>query len=190
MNALSLPAIPSWENLHPLMVHFPLVLLTIAGVPLLLSLVWSKQRTTLLFITAIMFLAGTISAFLALSTGDAAEHAVKLSKEVHKLAHKHEEMAELTRNVFIVVTLLSVGLVIAAKKVGTGKKTKFVVIGSVLAVLGWAFGSLALANTGHLGATLVHEYGVHANLDNTISVNMEPPTPSAPATEGEKQGDH
>lgn len=185
MNPTSLPTLPTWENLHPLMVHFPLVLLTIAGVPLLMSLVWSKQRTTLLMIAAAMFVAGTIAAFLALATGDAAEHAANMSREIHCAAHKHEEMAELTRNVFIVESLLSVALAVAAMKIGTGPKAKFVVVGSVLAVLGWGFGSLALANTGHLGALLVHEYGVHANLDNSISSDNS--QTQAPAPSGEKR---
>lgn len=188
MNPISLPALPTWENLHPLMVHFPIVLLTIAGLPLLLSLFWGKQRTTLLFVAATLFATGAIAAFLALSTGEEAEHAAKgMSEAAHKLAHDHEEMAELTRNVFIVVTLVSIALAIAAMKIGTAAKAKFVLAGSVLAVLGWGFGSLALANTGHLGALLVHEYGIHANLDNA-ALSDSPPT-QTPVPSSEQQVD-
>lgn len=182
MNALSLPTLPTWDNLHPLIVHFPIVLLTIAGLPLLLSIVWHKQRTTMLFIAATLLVMGTIGAFLALSSGEASEHSIPMPREMRRFVHEHEEMAELTRNVFIVVTILTAGLSIAAFRIRTKPKAKFVVVGCVLMLLGYVFGALALANTGHLGALLVHKHGLHANLDNSVVPEAPSASGSSPST--------
>ena len=66
------PQIPSWDALHPLVIHFPIALLLIAPIFVLLGALLqpAKGRPYLLAATVLLLL-GTAGTFIAVETGEA-----------------------------------------------------------------------------------------------------------------------
>jgi len=62
------PPIPNWDALHPLIVHFPIVLLLVAPLFIVAALVASPARGRLFMISAlILMILGTASVYLAVA---------------------------------------------------------------------------------------------------------------------------
>lgn len=166
------PPMPSWEAAHPLVVHAPLTLLMLAWVPMLIGLADFKRRWVWMVAALLMLLVGTGLAFVAVMSGEATEEkALITSQVVERAVHEHEEMGEFARTMFVVATgvfVVVLGLGAGLKK-GKGR-TGAVVVGAVVFLGVYGYAATRLAWAGHLGAELVHGYGVRA-----------PMAPSAPA---------
>ena len=156
------PPMPSWDGLHPLIVHFPVALLLVAPLFVLLGLVWRAHRRGLFVAALLLMVLGTASAWIAVSTGEAAGKLADRSPEVDAVLGHHEELAESTRTIFTVLTLVFAGLVLAPVLLRreAGEVTTVVLAALFLAVYG--AGTLVLANTAHNGGRLVHELGVRS----------------------------
>lgn len=160
------PPIPSWEGLHPIVVHFPVALLLVSPLFVLLSLMCRKHRVPLAFAALLILLLGAGMAQMALMTGEAADEAAEragmLTKAAEAVLEDHEELAEKTRTVFALITL-GFGVLLAVTAVrGERFSHRAYVIGGAVVLVALAAGSIMLANTGHLGGRLVHEFGVRA----------------------------
>lgn len=111
------PTLPPWDAMHPIVVHFPIALLAVAPVMVLAGLLLRRHRTGLLLAAWLMMALGTAGAFVAVSTGEAAEDlAVGTAGSEAALSvvlHEHEELAETTRNIFTGLTL-AYGLLLCA----------------------------------------------------------------------------
>jgi uncharacterized membrane protein len=103
---------------------------------------------------------GTLGAFLATWSGEATEHAITMTEEIHRLVHEHEEAAELARNIFIGITAAFALLTLGVWKIERVRKLGGAAL--VLILLAQVAGTLVLANAGHLGGMLVHEHGLRA----------------------------
>lgn len=173
------PLPPDWDGFHPLIVHFPIGLLAVAPVLVFMGLLFSKHERGFNLAALALMLLGTGAAFLAVSTGDAAEDAASVSGAVHRVIHEHEEAAEFARNAFVVLTLafaIVAFLPVIAPKL---KRSARVVVTMVFLVL-YGGGLLPLMNAGHLGGQLVHTHGVRARLAvGAGSATPESQTPAA-----------
>ena len=161
---LGLPPLPPWSGAHPIIVHFPIALLSIAPVLVLLAIVARTYRLQFMVSALVLLAFGTLGAFLATWSGDATEHAIKMSREMHGLVHEHEEAAELARNIFIGITAAFAMLTLGVWKVERVRKLGAAAL--VLILLTQVGGALVLANAGHLGGMLVHEHGLRAPMGN------------------------
>lgn len=61
-------------NIHPILVHFPIALMTIYAIAELIRFQKVKDLAYWFYIKAFLLIAGTLTSFLALSTGETAEH--------------------------------------------------------------------------------------------------------------------
>lgn len=164
-----LPPIPPLEGLHPIVVHFPIGILLIAWLPMLIGVIDKKRRNTWLASAFMLLLVGTIAAFAAIFTGEATEEIVgPASQLVENAIHDHEEAAEMARNLFIVTTIVFLAVWLTWAKVNEKKKAPVAVAGGALIVASYTLASLALANAGHLGGVLVHQYGIQAPLGTSV----------------------
>lgn len=162
---LGFPPIPPFEGMHPIVVHFPIGILLIAWLPMLIGLFDKGRRGGWFASAALLLVVGTLAAFGAVLTGEATEEIVVATSDSMKHAiHEHEDAAELARNLFIGVTVLFLVVWVAASRIAEKKRAMVGMIGGALVAVVYGLGALALANTGHLGGVLVHEYGIHAPL--------------------------
>jgi len=185
---MGMPPIPPYEGLHPIVVHFPIGILLIAWVPMLVAMVVKKQRHAWLASAALLLVLGTLAAFAAVLTGEAAEEIVaETSQVVGDALHEHEETAELARTLFVVVSMVFLAAWGVASKINPKRRGVAASVGGVLVAIVYGFASLALINAGHQGGVLVHVHGVHAPLSAPDAVAMPPAAREDP--EHHEEGD-
>lgn len=166
-----LNSLPSFDSIHPLVVHFPVAILMILPVLFLVALFCN--RATSFFIIGILLTLGNASSFLAVETGEATEDAVKKTEQVEDLIETHGEMAEQMFYVFIALALIYWVLYLGRKYISVRVGNKIWL--SLLGIYGcfYIFGLILLIKTAHAGGLLVHKYGVHAAITGEITVNKE-----------------
>lgn len=157
---LEIIKLPAWEGLHPLVVHFPIGLLVILPLLLLLSIVIKEQNKCFTNASLIILIIGTIGTMLAVATGLAAEEVAKITEEAKEVLEKHEALAAICRNLYMSLSVFYAIFVYYTNKniMKPSLKTTLQIIFIVYSLLGIWF----LMNTGHYGARLVHEFGIHS----------------------------
>jgi uncharacterized membrane protein len=99
-----LPGVQHLQNVHPLVVHFPIAFLP--GAALLYVLAWIFRSERLAFTAFVLLILGTLSAAVAVGTGLYAEDGVMVSFSVReRLLERHEQFMLATLSVSIVLTL-------------------------------------------------------------------------------------
>lgn len=143
---------------HAMVVHFPIVLASLAFVPILAALVFRLKNKTLLWIGLTMLLMLSVSAFVAIEAGeDADDHltARDVTPAEEAAVKKHEELAEngwiwpLIPAACLVVVLLPIPRPKAVRPVAAS----LALVGA-LGVSGW------VALTAHAGGQIVYIYGI------------------------------
>lgn len=168
------PPLPPVEGLHPLVVHFPIALLTLVPIALALSL-FSRLRRRMALSAAGLLVLGTLGTILAVASGEWGEGAAERVVAAESVLESHEELAEFSRSFFLGLSalyLVWLGLGRAKLEMTLGRTVQSGFFALSL------IGVVALARTAHEGGRLVHELGVHA-----------PMTPSAVAPAANGAGD-
>lgn len=137
-----------FTTLHPLVVHFPIVLLIIAALLQLIGLFYTKNNWD--YITLILLAGGALGAYLSGSFFH--PHTEGLSHEAHEILERHELFASLTFFSSIAALLLK----LAAMFLFKGKKRLFEIITTVVLL----FSAISVSAAGHWGAYLTHVEGV------------------------------
>ncbi len=140
-------AVDAFPNYHPLVVHFPIVLLLVAALFQVLSFWFYKKEFGV--VTILLLFLGVSSAWLAATIFHA--HPAELSGTAREILETHEQMATLTQ-------WFSLGALIAKILSLTTFNRRWWIeaIATVLLVLCAATVSVA----GHHGAVLVHMNGI------------------------------
>lgn len=185
----SIPPLPSWDGLHPIVIHFPIAFTFVTPLLILLALLWRKHTGILLLAGTLLMVLAAACAFIATSTGEAAADLVPKSTAHFALLEEHEELGEIARNV--ILTLASSLLIATATfwKWETRLPRGLVLCFGLLFVIGNLGGVLIVANTAHVGGRLVHEAGIHARFSSnpgTLPLSGLP----VPPTRKEKDKDN
>lgn len=153
--------VPDWSpNIHPMIVHFPIVLLLLAVLLdisglLLKKFNWVEKSALLLYIL------GTIAAAAAFFTGRAAFDSIDIPANVIPAINEHADWAEITLWFFIAFTVIRFSLLFFSSI------KKIVLITIVLIGL---IGTYFVYQTAEHGAKLVFGYGLGtANITNEES---------------------
>jgi uncharacterized membrane protein len=173
---IALPPIPSWQGLHPLVVHFPIALLLTAPLFILIGALRKGSGSPFLIAALILMALGTGGTFLAAATGEAAGRIAERSPEINAVLERHEELAQSTRIAFSVLTAVFAAIVLVPLRIGAPSRVVSVALPLVFLVF-YAAGAVLLANTAHNGGRLVHDLGVKA------LVSPEPVSAAAEAGE-------
>ena len=174
---LQFPAIPSWDALHPLIIHFPIALLLIAPIFIVVGAVLTPAKGRSYLIAAmVLLLVGTASIFLAVETGEAAGKLAERAPGMQQVLETHESLAERTQAVFSVLSVIFLALLAVPwflKREDTRLTTTILPLAFLVL---YSAGALLLVNTAHNGGRLVHEFGVRAMVTSApVDANATPP---------------
>ncbi len=171
-----IPPVPSWDGLHPLIIHFPIVLLLVAPVLIVIgALLKPEKGGVLLWTSLLMMVIGTATVFLAVETGEAAGKLAERTPEINAVLEHHEELAERTRIAFSILTIIFAAILVIPKLVRRGPSRMVTTVLPLVFVVLYGVGTLLLVNTAHNGGRLVHELGVTAMVSSTNAPVTPPP---------------
>jgi uncharacterized membrane protein len=134
-------------NLHPLVIHFPIALLTLG----LAAEVWGKvsKGNVERILGAWLQAAGTIGLFAAVATGVLAGQSVAVPEAAREVFESHQQGAFVSAALFAGLGLWRIGA-----------RGRIEGIGGVLFLILYAAGVTAILLTGWNGGRLVFEFGV------------------------------
>lgn len=160
-----IPTMPAWPHLHPILVHLPIGAAVLAPLLMFVGL-FPSRAAGMRWAALLLLVCGTVGCFLAIESGEAASdvNEVGMIDGADKVVTEHEELAERTLLIFIPLTVVYGGGLVTQHfwERARRKTPHFVFHGLTLLIA--LFGSLTLANVGHLGGLLVHQYGVRASI--------------------------
>jgi uncharacterized membrane protein len=173
-----LPPIPSWDGLHPLIIHFPIVLLLVAPLFIVIGAFMSTKAGRYMYLAALVLMVlGTVAAFISYQTGEAAGKLAERTPEISTALERHENLAETTRLLFSILTVVFAGILSIPKlfKIEPGRRA--IVVVSIVFLFFYGSAAIVLVNTAHQGGMLVHQYGVRAlvgpDTNNTVTAPHE-----------------
>ena len=180
-----LPPIPSWDGLHPLIIHFPIALLLVAPLLVLFGVFLPNKGRSFLIAAFILMLLGTVASFIAVSTGASAGELAERVANVESVLENHEELAETTRTVFSALTVIFGVMLFAPMIFKKDLSSKIVIPLNLAFLIFYGAGVVLLINTAHEGGRLVHEFGVRA----MMTASTQTPQTSAPSKRGGDEDD-
>ena len=170
--ALLPPPLPAWNQMHPLLVHFPIALAFVVPLFLVAALVFRRARLAALVTAAVLAVIAAGGAIAAVESGEATkeltEAAIDRAPGAPSVLDRHEDLGELARNLLV---LMAAGTIVgalawwrwgAAAERATGAGRAALPVGGVVLLLGQVGACLVVANAGHEGGRLVHEFGIRA----------------------------
>jgi uncharacterized membrane protein len=144
--------IPSWApNVHPLIIHFPIVLVLLA-VPMDVVHLVSPRTRVMSNVAVTLYVLGALSAVSAYVSGRIAAGAVFTPGMAHSMVESHERWATLTAAWLVGLAVVRLGARIARRGEGNAARVLFVALGIAAAIL--------IQQTAERGARLVFEQGV------------------------------
>ena len=156
-----MPPIPSWDALHPLIIHFPIALLLVAPLFVIAALLVSASKRQVFMISALaLMILGTTSVYLAVETGEAAGKLAERTTQVKAVLERHEDLAEKTRLTFTLLTAILACILAAPRLLKWEPSRAMSVIVSVVFLVLYGGAAQLLTYTAHNGGLLVHEFGV------------------------------
>ena len=180
-----LPPIPSWDGLHPLIIHFPIALLLVAPLLVLFGVFLPNKGRSFLIAAFILMLLGTVASFIAVSTGASAGELAERVANVESVLENHEELAETTRTVFSALTVIFGVMLFAPMIFKKDLSSKIVIPLNLAFLIFYGAGVVLLIKTAHEGGRLVHEFGVRA----MMTASTQTPQTSAPSKRGGDEDD-
>ncbi len=157
---MSLP-IPSWNTLHPLVIHFPIALLLIAPLFVVLAVRGSRDKQRIFLWSALILLAlGTASLYMAMGTGKAASKLVARTPEINATLEYHRTLAKEAAITFTVVTA-TFALILLISKFDI-RASDLTLLLPLSCIVSYLIGVVLLVVAAHNGARLVHQLGVRS----------------------------
>lgn len=171
--------LPSWDAMHPLIIHFPIVLLLLVPLFVVIAVMMRSPKNSPYMTTALLLLLlGTGSLFLAGSSGEEAAKLADRGGAAEAVLAIHEKLAFRSEYIFTILSIVFLAIYIwpiLRKRAGarliqadvfSGLMKRWLLSAitpfAFLAVYG--IGVISLVNTAHAGGRLVHEFGLHAIL--------------------------
>lgn len=152
---------PAWNGLHSLVVRFPIVLLLIAPVLVTVGAAFpAAKRGPFLGSALALMVLGTSMTYLAVATGELEMKAVVSPLALNGLLEEHRSLAQSTRGLFSVLTLVFAALLYAHRllrhELDSWVRTSLFAIFLIF----YGAGAIFLVETARMGGRLAHVIGV------------------------------
>lgn len=172
---LTLPPIPSWQAIHPLIIHFPIALLLVAPLFIIIGVLRKPNLSFPFLLVALILMAlGTVSTLAAASSGQAAGELAENIPQAKAVLEQHEELAEITEIAFSALTLIFASILFVPRLLKREPTRAISTVLPLVFLLFYATGAVSLANTAHQGGRLVHELGVRAQIQpGAVTIQAE-----------------
>jgi uncharacterized membrane protein len=146
--------VPDIASFHPQLVHFVVALLIVGVLARIMSLIPLPGRMTYVgAMAATLIFLGTIASVLAVRSGLEAHELVEDIPNIRPVVGEHEEDGETTRNIFLAVSLVEIGiLAFATRKPTVARGLR--ILSAVVGVVGVVF----LFETAEHGGEIVYDY--------------------------------
>jgi uncharacterized membrane protein len=172
---LQFPPLPTWDSLHPLIIHFPIAFLLLSPIFILISAVLTPPKGKPYMMAALLILLlGTAGLFIAGSTGHAAAELAERGGPVNAVLEAHEDLASETQIVFAGLSAILLGMFAVPRILHRQENRLFSTFLPMAFLALYTVGFLFLVNTAHAGGRLVHEFGVHAIVPATDGQSLPP----------------
>jgi uncharacterized membrane protein len=145
--------------LHPAIVHFPIVLLTLGTLVAVAAVITRRWQLPLL--AALLLGLGSLGTLVALKTGESEGELVGEQAPLGQLLDEHEDWAERTLATSALATVLA-GLALAL-----GRRPVAGRLASGATALVAIVGFICVVETGHRGGQLVYRHGAGVALQGT-----------------------
>ena len=182
---LQFPPMPTWDSMHPMIIHFPIVLLLLSPVFVLISATLSPPKGKPYMVSALLILLlGTGSLFIAGSTGHSAAELAERGGAVEAVLEAHEDLASETQIVFAGLSTILLGMYFIPRLLKRQENRLFSTFLPLSFLVLYMVGFLFLVNTAHAGGRLVHEFGIHAIVPASSALPGTPETEEATVERG------
>ena len=174
--------LPNWaQNIHPMLIHFPIVLMLLALLFDALNLLFRRTdrfRTT----TLVLYALGFVAVIIAYFSGRQAADSVAVADSLFPAISEHADWALRTVWFWGILVLLRFGSLFRQ----LDRKTPVAIIFLFIATLG----NYLMYETAEHGAQLVYKSGVGVKAVQTVeSETVQPPEPSGETNELIRQDD-
>jgi uncharacterized membrane protein len=167
----SIPPLPTWNAMHPLIVHFAIALLLVAPLFLVSGIALPRNKAKHATLAGfVLVLLGTASLILAVETGEATAEQVSKTPQIQSVLQDHEELAETTEAIFGAITVLFAALLFGPRLFRKEMTIRTFRVTLSILLVAYVAGILSLVNTAHAGGRLVHEFGVTAGQKTTNAI--------------------
>jgi uncharacterized membrane protein len=159
----TLPLIPEWQQIHPLIVHFPIAILLVAPFFVLIGILRPPESSAPFQFSALsLMVIGTIASIVAVRTGLAARSQMQQTPDFSEILEQHQNLAETSCLTFCVLTVVFAAIVVVPRQFSRQLPRVITTTLPAVFLLLYAAGAVLLANTAHTGGCLVHEFGITA----------------------------
>lgn len=134
------------SHLHPMLVHFPIALITVGFLADFMSLIFKKEQC-LSKVGLYLMILGTLGAIAAILTGEF--FTKELAGEAGKVQETHELFASITMYTMIIASFVRIFLAIKKREASNLKWVAFSL---------YAVGAICVSITGFLGGTMVYKF--------------------------------
>jgi uncharacterized membrane protein len=167
----TIPLLPSWQTIHPMVIHFPIALLLIAPIFIIIAVIRRPEGSFQFLLSALILIAlGTAGTFVAAASGSSAGEVIENVSRAKPILERHEELAETVELAFSALTLIFASIIFIPRWLKAQPTRAISTFVPLVFLLFYATGGLMLVNTAHEGGRLVHELGVSASLQSSSTV--------------------
>lgn len=157
-------AIADWGSIHPIINHFPLVLLFITPFFILLGLFFQKSKRTLNISALLLMLFGTITLFLTVTSGNYAAEHLTPNPEILPTLNAHVQLGEKAKLSFSILSCIFFLFIVLHTKISQKFTNKIIVSITLIFLAIYSFNLIILFNAAHYGGKLVHKYKLTSTL--------------------------
>ncbi|MGE0266980.1 MAG: DUF2231 domain-containing protein [Candidatus Omnitrophota bacterium] len=159
-------SLSDWGSIHPLVVHFPIVLLFFSPLFVLIGMLLRKSTRIFYVCASLLMILGTAGIFLAASTGNTAAEPLQINPETVATLSEHIELAEHARVVFSLLTFIFALNTLFFPSLSKSCHRSAYLSGMSVFLIFYLYALLVLFNAAHYGGKLVHHHKITSNFFN------------------------